>query len=116
MHKPLVDFLRSESSSFHRKIDLNRELVHRPVSTFFFKAGQRLDGNPSINKDDVLIVDRSWNLRSGNKVIFSSSDNLYLGELIKQYGRLFVKRAGKTFEVNNEIEIWGAVTYVIHKV
>lgn len=116
MSKPLVDFLRSESSSFHRKIDLNRELVNHPVSTFFFRAGQSIQGAPDINKDDVLIVDRSWNLVPGNKVIFSNSDNLYFGQLFKQDGRLYVKRGNKIWEVNNEVEIWGAVTYVIHKV
>ena len=115
MAKASVDFLRSESMNFSKKIDLNRELINHPVSTFFFRAGQTIEGSPHINKGDVLIVDRSWNLAPGNKVIFSNSENLYFGQMYKENGRLFIKRGSKTFEVNEDVEIWGAVTYVIHK-
>ena len=115
MANATVNFLRSEGMNLSKRIDLNRELVNHPISTFFFRAGQKIESNPAINKGDVLIVDRSWNLAQGNKVIFSTEDNLYFGQMHKEHGKLYVKRGDKTIPVTDGVEIWGAVTYVIHK-
>lgn len=116
MNKPSVNFLRSQSSGINKKIDLNRELISNPISTFFFRAGENIHGSYGITKGDVLVVDKSWNISPGNKVIFSDEESLYFGQVFKEFGKTYIKRGSKVYELGENLRIWGAVTYIIHRV
>lgn len=82
-----------------KKLDLNKCLIAHPAATFLVKAGNAVS-NIGIEAGDILIVDRSVEPTHGKVVIAILND------------RLVVRRFQKS---GNDLEIWGVVTYVIHK-
>lgn len=74
-------------------LDLQRELIPRPASTFLLVSDTT---HGDINPGDILVVDRSITPANGKLVI------------AEHEGDLRVIRHPTT-------EVWGVVTYVIHK-
>jgi DNA polymerase V len=104
-----------------RGIDLNEELVYNKPATFFMRVNSDALKESGIHKEDIVIVDRS--LRPGNgKVIIA----IFNGDmLIRRYEKinnnirlLADSQKLAAISIDNtceEFEIWGVVTYVIHK-
>ena len=101
------------------QLDLNKHLIKNPAATFFVRVtGDSMVG-AGIHHDDILIVDRSLEPKSGNVVIAVLD-----GELTVK--RIRIKRKKITLEPENpdfqsrevaegsEFEVWGVVTNVIH--
>lgn len=102
-----------------RSIDLNRDLVQHPESTFY----ARVEGDSMIDADlangDILVVDRAIEVRSGDialcvvegeftvKYIDIFPDHVVLRPANERYRPLRI-------DDPNEMEVWGVVTYVIH--
>jgi len=111
---PALDFLETS-------IDLNKELIENPTTTFYIKVEGHSMTDAGINDKDILIVDRS--LEPADKEIaicfidgeFTvkrlklEKDCLYLMPENQKYQPI------KVSEENNFI-IWGIVTYVIKKI
>lgn len=108
MTKVEVNFLKSEKSWDGKGIDLNKEIVSNPVSTYFFKWKE--------NQNRVLVVDRAVEIFNGCKVIFLFNQEILLGEIRKEFNQTYLQRNGRRFALDESIEIWGVVTYVISKV
>lgn len=102
------------------KLDLNEHLIKNPPATFFVRvSGDSMIG-AGIHPDDLLVVDRSEDPKSG-KIIIAVIN----GELTVK--RLHQSRAGVQLLPENssylpiqitpemDFHIWGVVTYVIHK-
>jgi DNA polymerase V len=100
-------------------LDLNRHLIINPAATFFVRVtGDSMVG-AGIHHNDILVVDRSLEPKSGNVVIAVLD-----GELTVK--RIRIKRKKITLEPENpdfqsrevaegsEFEVWGVVTNVIH--
>lgn len=83
-------------------IDLHNELVTNQDATFFV----RVSGNEleyfQIYNEDVLIVDRS--LPPANKSL----------AIVVQEGEFLVKEI-QLQKLTSEYELWGIITYIIHK-
>lgn len=102
-----------------KSIDLNQELIANPVATFFVRVKGDSMKNASIHNEDVLIVDRSLAVRSGDIVVAVID-----GELtVKRFHRLpdqVVLRAENpdypplVIASDRDFSIWGVVTTVIH--
>ncbi len=103
-----------------RKLDLNELLVKNPAATFFVRvAGDSMTG-VGIHHDDILIVDRSLEPVSGNIVIAVYNGELTVKRLVLKNGkaRLIAENpAYAPLDVcrENDCEIWGVVTSVIHQ-
>lgn len=82
-----------ESINYAPPLDLQRELIPRPASTFLL-VSDATHGN--INPGDILVVDRSITPAKGKLVI------------AEHEGDLRVMR-------HPVAEAWGVVTYIIHK-
>lgn len=101
-------------------LNLNELLIQHPASTFFVRASGESMSGASINDGDLLIVDRS--LQAQHKdVIVAVVDGEFT---VKRFesdsnGKRLMPSNGayKPIVLNhdNEVEIWGIVTYVIHK-
>ncbi len=99
-------------------IDLNRELIAHPSSTFCARVTGDSMIDSGISDGDLLIIDKSLDARNGSiavcfidgeftlKRISIKSDGLYLEPTNPRY------RAIKVTEDSN-FNVWGRVTYVI---
>ena len=75
-----------------------------------------------INDGDILVVDKSLNPRNFSTVIANVHDELVVKSFVQERDKKFLTSGSKKFEdrilINEEedIFIWGVVTYVIHSV
>lgn len=103
-----------------RYLDLNTYLVKHPASTFFVTAfGDSMSG-AGIASGDILIIDKSLDAKSGDIVLAALNGELIIKRLLRLNGRIQLLSTNKVYkplEITNdeELVIWGVVTYVIHK-
>ena len=103
-----------------KKIDLNEQLISNKAATFLVRAygDSMLDAN--IKPGDILVVDRSIDARHNSIIIAILNGELTVKRLKQQNGRLFLAPENPEYpllEITEEIsfEVWGVVTYIIHK-
>ncbi len=108
---PAADFMENS-------IDLNKELSKNPLATFYIKVKGNSMIDAGINDKDVLVVDRSLEPQNNKiaicfidgeftvKRIHLDKDGLYLMPENKNYQPIKVTE-------ENQLLIWGIVTYVI---
>ncbi len=103
-----------------RKLDLNEHLIKNPAATFFVRvAGDSMTGT-GINDDDILIVDRSLEPVSGSIVIAVINGELTVKRLLKNNNTCQLVAENPHYpplEISEDtpLEIWGVVTYAIHR-
>lgn len=101
-------------------LDLNDHLISNRTATFFVRAcGDSMIG-AGISDNDILIVDRSLMAINGSIVIAAIDGELTVKRLKNKNGRTLLVPENNEypeFEIHEEssFEIWGVVTYVIHK-
>ena len=104
-----------------RDVDLNAELVRNPPATFFVRAtGQSMRDAP-IRDGDILVVDRSLTPTAGRVVLAVIDGELTVKRLQRQSGGGWELRPDNPDypplrpAPEAAVEIWGVVTYAIHK-
>jgi len=103
-----------------RKLDLNEHLIEHPAATFFVRvSGESMTG-AGIHSGDILIVDRAIEPVHGKVVIAVVDGELTVKRIHFKKGvlRLMPDSPGfKPIDVapESDFEVWGVVTYVIHK-
>ena len=103
-----------------RLLDLNELLIKNPPATFFVKvAGDSMTG-AGINDRDILIVDRSIEAVNGKIVIAVVNGELTVKRLVKSNNSCSLVAenpdyASLEISEENQCEIWGVVTSVIHQ-
>lgn len=111
---PAVDFKEDD-------IDLNKELCKNPLATFYIKVNGNSMIDAGINDKDILIVDRSLEPQD-NKIAVCLIDREFTVKRLKiDKNGIFLMPENKEFQpikvtVENELVIWGIVTYVIKKI
>lgn len=111
---PAADFMETN-------IDLNKELSENPLATFYIKVKGNSMIDAGINDKDVLVVDRSLEPKN-NKIAICCIDGEFTVKRIqveKDYMYLLPENPSyKPILVTeeNQLIIWGMVTYVIKKV
>jgi len=103
-----------------RSLDLNEHLVANPASTFFVRVQGDSMRDAGILGGDILIVDRSVEPCDRQIVVAMLDGDFTVKRLRKRQGKVFLEAENYTFlplEVteNQELVIWGAVTFVIHQ-
>lgn len=111
---PAADFMEDT-------IDLNKELSENPLATFYIRVKGNSMIDAGINDKDVLVVDRSLEPQNNKiaicfidgeftvKRIQVEKDCLYLMPENPDYSPIKVTE-------ENQLIIWGVVTYVIKKI
>ena len=108
---PATDFLGND-------IDLNKELCKNPLATFYIKVKGNSMINAGINDKDILIVDRSLEPQN-NKIAVCFIDGEFTVKRIKtEDDCLYLMPENTNYQPikvteENELVIWGMVTYVI---
>ncbi len=101
-------------------IDLNKELIRRPSSTYFFRAtGESMIG-AHIPPDSILIVDRSVKPRNNSIVLAVVNGEFTVKYFVNQGGQCLLVPANPKFKPIRILEgmdfsVWGVVMSVIIK-
>lgn len=102
-------------------IDLNRELVKNPASTFYGKVSGSSMVGAGIEDGDILVIDKSLQTRDGDiavcfvdgeftlKRVQTDGDIIWLIPENPKYKPIKITK-------NNDFAIWGVVTYSIKNV
>lgn len=111
---PAADFMESG-------IDLNKELSENPLATFYIKVSGNSMIDAGINDKDVLVVDRSLEPQN-NKIAICCIDGEFTVKRIQvEKDCLYLMPENSNYSPikvteENQLIIWGMVTYVIKKV
>jgi DNA polymerase V len=102
-------------------IDLNKELIRHPSSTFYGRVRGNSMIDAGINDGDILIIDKSLEPRNGQKAVCFINGEFTIKTLKIENKKLWMVPANVSFKPievtpDNEFIVWGIVTYVIHKV
>ena len=103
-----------------RSIDLNEELIRNKAATFCVRVQGESMRDAGIHSGDVLVVDRSVT-PADRQIIVAMIDGEFTVKRFRKYaGKVFLEAANADFSSiqigeNQELVIWGAVSYIIHK-
>ena len=103
-----------------RSIDLNEELIRNKAATFCVRVQGESMRDAGIHAGDVLVVDRSLT-PSDKQIVIAMIDGDFTVKRFRKWGeKVFLEAANADFPSiqigeNQELVIWGAVTYIIHK-
>lgn len=111
---PAEDFIE-------QKLDLNAYLIKNPSATFLVKVNGDSMTNAGILNGDILVVDRSVNPHDGMIVIGVINGEFTVKRISRQGKKLFLQPENEKFrpvEITEgmDFQIWGVVTYAIHKI
>jgi len=106
---PATDYVQDE-------IDLNSELIKNPPATFLIRVQGNSMTEHKIASGDLLVVDRSLNLKNDCIAIINFNNELVVKNIIRENNNFFIKnKEDKTLiNENSDINVWGIVTYIIH--
>ena len=101
-------------------LDLNEHLVSNPAATFFVRVQGNSMKDAGIVDGDTLIVDRSVAPKDRQIVIAMLDGEFTVKRLRKRGKRVFLQAENAEFapieiSENQELTIWGVVTFVIHR-
>ncbi len=111
---PAADFMETS-------IDLNKELCENPLATFYIRVKGNSMIDAGINDKDVLVVDRSLEPQN-NKIAVCFIDGEFTVKRIQvEKDCLYLMPENPDYKPikvteENQLIIWGMVTYVIKKV
>jgi DNA polymerase V len=102
------------------RIDLNRDLIKHPLSTFYIRVAGDSMVNAGILPGSLLVVDRAVEAVEGNIVVARIGDELCVKRFAIAEGRILLMPENEMFqpiEVTEgmDFEIWGRVMYSIQQ-
>ena len=101
-------------------IDLNKELIRRPSSTYFFRATGESMIDAHIPPDAILVVDKAVRPRNNSIVLAVVNGEFTVKYFVQQNGECLLLPANPKFKPLRILEgmdfsVWGVVTSVIIK-
>jgi DNA polymerase V len=106
------------------RIDLNRELIASPLSTFFMRVQGEAMRNDGIVDGDLLVIDRSLNPRAGCVVVAVFEGRFIVRRLCRTANRpaglQLESSDGKRAPIRLDdgqgegAELWGVVIHAVH--
>ncbi len=102
-----------------RRLDLNELLIKHPASTFFLRVEGESMIDAGIHSGDILIVDRSLEVKSDKIIIAVINGELTVKRIIKDKDGLFLVPENSEYPIirvtdEMEFQVWGVVTSSIH--
>ncbi|AXJ00926.1 serine peptidase, MEROPS family S24 [Cyclonatronum proteinivorum] len=103
-----------------KKLDLNDYLVSHPVATFFVRVQGDSMREANIHSGDILIVDRALEAVSGKIIVAVLNGEFTVKRLKRENGEVWLLPENDDFDPipitpESDFEVWGVVTWVIHK-
>ena len=125
---PLPAFLSPVQAGFpspaedyiENHLDLNGLVVQRPAATFFVRVEGESMADANIHSGDILVVDRSIQASNGKIVVAIINGEFTVKRFILKNGGAYLLPENPKFpvikvEAGADFQVWGVVTYVIHK-
>ena len=102
------------------KLDLNRELIKNPASTFYARVSGLSMVDEGINDGDLLVIDKSLEPHDGSLAVCYIDGEFTLKRFERHDGYGLLIPANREFRPikvtgDNDFIIWGIVTYIIKK-
>ncbi len=102
-------------------IDLNRELVTHPASTFYGRVNGDSMSGENIEEGDLLVIDRSIEPSDGDLAVCCLDGEFTLKRIRLEANRIWLIPANENFDPilvtpDNRFQVWGVVTYTIRRV
>jgi DNA polymerase V len=115
-----VSFPSPANDYIERTLDFNELLIKKPHSTFFMRVRGNSMKNVGIVENDILIIDRSLKALSERIIVAIYEDEFIIRRLVEKKNQIILYPENNDYHplyINPEsdFEIWGVVTYVIHK-
>ena len=121
LHKVGAGFPSPATDYIEDDLDLNTHLISNAPATFIIRVQGKSMRDVGIYDGDLLIVDKSINPKSFSTVIANVNEELVVKTFIKEKEVSYLTSGSKStidkidLGENQEVIIWGVVTYVIHK-
>jgi DNA polymerase V len=101
-------------------IDLNKEIIKRPSSTYFFRATGESMIQAHIPPDAILVVDKSVKPRNNSIVLAVVDGEFTVKHFVLNFDGPLLVPANPKFKPiriteGMDFSVWGVVTYVIIK-
>ena len=122
LHKAGAGFPSPATDYIEEDIDLNVHLIKKVPATFIIRVQGKSMVDVGINDGDLLVVDKSLTPKNFSTVIANVHDELVVKSLVQERDKKFLTSGSKEFtdriliNEDEDIFIWGVVTYVIHSV
>lgn len=102
------------------RLDLNKELIKNPSSTFYARVKGWSMKDEGINDGDILVIDKSLEPKDGTLAVCYIDGEFTLKRIKIEKDKLLLMPANKAFKPivvssENEFIVWGIVTYVISR-
>ena len=102
------------------KLDLNRELIKNPASTFYARVSGLSMVDEGINDGDLLVIDKSLEPHDGSLAVCYIDGEFTLKRFERHDVYVLLMPANREFRPikvtgENDFIIWGIVTYIIKK-
>ena len=106
---PATDYVQDE-------IDLNSELIKNPPATFLIRVQGNSMTEHKITSGDLLVVDRSLNLKNDCIAIINFNNELVVKNIIRENNNFYIKNKSQKILISeaSDVNVWGVVTYIIH--
>jgi DNA polymerase V len=110
----------SPAEGYLDELNLNQLLIAHPAATFFIRVqGESMRG-ANIHSGDVLVVDRSLEPKNRDIIVAVLNGEFTVKRISIRGEQLFLTSENRAFspiEVREgeDFQVWGVVTYVIHK-
>ncbi|MGB1210681.1 MAG: S24 family peptidase [Lacinutrix venerupis] len=103
VQRPVQTGFSSPATHYHEpRIDLNNVLVKNSSSTFYIRVVDDSFKDFKVNKNDVLIIDKSLTPKNNQLVVAIQEDTFSIIRINKN--------------IDKQIQIWGVITYIIKSV
>ena len=99
-------------------IDLNREMIRNPSSTFYGRVKGDSMQDAGVSEGDVLVIDKSLEPQDGDMAVCFLDGEFTLKFIQLEKDAIWLIPANEAYDpirvtVENEFLIWGIVTYTI---
>lgn len=101
-------------------LNLNALVVQHPAATFFVRVEGESMVEANIHSGDILVVDRSIPPTSGKIVVAVLNGEFTVKRFIIKNGTVSLRPENPKYspiriEADADFQVWGVVTYIIHK-
>ena len=100
------------------RISLDKELVKNKEATFYARVSGNSMEEAGLSDGDLIVIDKSLNPENKKIAVCFLDGEFTVKRIIKKEGILYLKPENKNYKKirineDNELVIWGIVTYVI---